>query len=131
MSTWGDLANQFNNAGNMQAQAYSSDPYAQPLANATSQIGMDSNQANAMQGQLQSQSMQMMGQLGQQQNSYPSYPNSAGAGSQMSGYNMNQMQSPPTQGTVGAPASQSINPYTASQGFNPWSMQGEAMSRVK
>lgn len=95
-------------------------------------------QVDDVTGQMQAgtQNLQNMGAAAQNYSNasspYPTLPNSAGLGSQ------NAFQ-PPQSSNVGAPSLQA-NPQTGgsplytppdagSRGFNPWSLQGEAMSR--
>lgn len=59
---------------------------------------------------------------------YPTYPNSAGVGSQ------NAFGSAPPQAASPAPATPTISGdgmlgTTTSSGFNPWSLKGEALAR--
>jgi hypothetical protein len=58
----------------------------------------------------------------QPQSEYPSFPNSLGLGSQV------PFNNPPSPGYQGG---QVINqPMLGGAAFNPWSLQGEAMSRI-
>jgi hypothetical protein len=133
---WGAMtpdANGYMPQMQMQEQV---NPYAQGIASSQNQMGYDQNQMQQqgpqMQGMMGSQMTQMQNYAGASSpsQSYPSYPNAAGAGNQM-GMNIPQMQPPTMLGSGQQGNGGSMNPTTGSQAFNPWSLSGEAMSRTK
>lgn len=100
---------------------------------------------NSEQKEQMSQGPSYNMQSGSKQNSYPTFPNQAGLGSQMAGQTpQNFSQSPfdmqsvsgiqvspapsmPGGGLLGAGTSNAFS--DTSHGFNPWSLTGEAMTR--
>jgi hypothetical protein len=95
-----------------------------PLTNYAQGMNQLSNAYGAtasMMPQMQNQVMGMQSNQQMQANMYPSYPNGAGAGSQTAG----QVPAAPSAPTASSPAT----PYSFSQGANPWSLSGEALSR--
>ena len=120
-----DLSPQYDPNGYM-AQFATPDqqnPYSGLSAQGGQMAGLDSRAAQNPQSSLNAQS-QNYAQYAEQ--SYPSYPNAAGAGNQMAAQNVPQVPGTGVQGN-GTQA----QPTYASQSFNPWSLTGEAMSRVR
>lgn len=94
---------------------YGSNPWSSQAGSQQNQY-MASASAAAMPNQGQGyQNLQT--QLQQYQSQYPSFPNSMGLGSQV-----------PYQSTA-QPQQAPLEPTNTSRGFNPWSLQGEALSR--
>lgn len=97
---------------------YGENPYS-AIAQQSFQQMQASGQAaqqgvEAAMGKIESQGQQ----LAKMQSGYPSFPNDFGLGSQ-------QVSQAPPQASAPPPA----GPSSASSGMNPWSMQGEALSR--
>lgn len=108
---------QINTTG---SQPAAMNPYLSQISQGMGQVSMDQNAASqgAQTGQQNISGMQNA--INAQ--SYPSFPNSMGLGTQ-TGYGTMPTQAPPMQ-----PQNQ-IVPDMTSRGFNPWSLQGEAMAR--
>lgn len=121
-----DLSPQYDANGYMNQFAYDpgQNPYSGIIAQGSQMAGQDARAAMNPQSQVNSLNQSYMQYLA---NSYPSFPNSAGAGNQQAG------EAPPPQvpGTGVQGNGVQSQPVYASQSFNPWSLQGEAMSRVK
>lgn len=110
----------------------SQNPYASQIQGQESQYTNQASQYSAQLPQMQQQMAQ--GQQGvnnfqSNSSSYPSYPNSAGAGSQTAGQAIPQVAAPSMQGSGDAGVGTDMTAADTSHGFNPWSLQGEAMTR--
>lgn len=106
--------------------AGSTDPYAASISQAESQATNQASMYNAQAPSMQAGITQGQTAATNYQNStaaYPSYPNVAGAGSQTAG------QAPAMQGSGDQGAGYDMTADDTSHGFNPWSLQGEAMTR--
>lgn len=142
LNSWGALQGQFDAAGSGPPQintapTYASNgmmgtfqvpqyqnPYNDLISQAQGMIGADSGMA--FQGMNQAQNN--ISQISQQANQYPTYQNQAGVGNQMVGVSAGM--APQVPGT-GMGNNQNTNPNNTSNGFNPWSLTGEALSRVR
>lgn len=142
LNSWGALQQQFDAAGTGPAPINTTptyaangmmgtfqvpnyqNPYTDLIGQAQGMIGQDSNLAmsgiNRAQGNIS--------QLAMQGNNYPTYPNGAGVGNQMVGVSAGS--APQVPGT-GFGTNSNSTPNETSHGFNPWSLTGEALSRVK
>lgn len=120
-----DLSPQYDPNGYMAqfTQPQQQNPYSNLIAQGGQMAGLDSRAAQNPQSNLDAQNQNYAQYLAQ---SYPSYPNAAGAGNQMMGQNTPQV---PGTGVMGNGTQ--AQPTYASQSFNPWSLTGENMSRVK
>lgn len=130
--TFGGAFNPWNPTS-QDSGAGSQNPYASGIMSMEGQASSDAgNYTQQMPGMQQSlnQGMQGAQQFEQSTSAYPSYPNIAGAGSQQAG--IPQINTPPMSGAGGKGAAGSNMQATdTSHGFNPWSLQGEAMTRAK
>ena len=109
------------------------DPFAAGITQDENLASSYANNYNSQLPQMQ-QNLQAAGQNLQNYqssvaspSSYPSYQNGAGAGSQMAG--VPQTAVSPMMGSGDAGAGTSLSTSDTSTGFNPWSLQGEAMTR--
>lgn len=97
-------------------------PYDSILSQGQNMMGGDARAAQSNQSSLNAQNQAFQSY---QQQTYPSYPNAAGAGSQSAG------MAPPMQGAGNQGNGSQTQPNASSQSFNPWSLTGESLSRVK
>lgn len=136
-NSWGALSTAANSMTDSPSQVngytqYGANPYSELLSQGQSLLGSDTKQASSMAQQgnqnLMNQ-MQSYGQYAQNTEAYPSYPNAAGAGSQNMGVPQYTQSPMIGSGQEGAGVNQNLT--NSSQGFNPWSLTGEALSRAK
>lgn len=107
----------------------SQNPYAASIGTAESQAVGGANAyaaaAPGMQNNINTGTT-AMNTYNTQSSAYPSYPNVAGAGSQTAGSGVAGSNVQP----VVSGQSGGAQPTTNSNGFNPWSLTGEAMTRT-
>lgn len=119
-----DLSPQYDSNG-YQAQfqmGAQQNPYDSLIGQGSQMAGQDVRASQNNQSNLGGQQQNYMQFLA---SSYPSFPNAAGAGNQMAA------KAPEVPGTGVVGNGVQSQPVYASQSFNPWSLQGEALSRVK
>lgn len=112
--------------------ASTQDPFIAGLSSQVQGLGSDVSQglgaaqsAQMNLGNLQSQFSSMQG-MDTQGQAYPSFPNAGGFGSQNP---YAASTPPPAASTPAAMPMMNASPTPTSSSFNPWSLQGEAMSR--
>lgn len=112
-------------------QNWGANPFSAGINAANTQMNQDGSygagQAQAYQQNMGKMQSQYAGIQGLDSSSYPTFPNSGGFGSQ-SAFGEAPATPSISQGMGSAPLAQAA-PMSGSTGFNPWSLQGEALSR--